>query len=446
MNTHVECYHSVEAFLKCLEAFDVCSNPFESYAFYSVYLRYHHCANFYFFDVYEEAEKIAIIPMACTVDSKLMNTKYFRFIGYRQFNYEQYICRDEYVEKVHNIFMSYLAEQRYHSIVNFYDINNNTALYKLLDGSHLKRKSLKLYLCPCLRFTDSFEEFFKTVYSSSKKRTELKKFQKKLAEIGDFRILNVFDKESHDCNKKYLDQIYRVHSERFAKVYATSLFGSQKMRPYYSDLIESLMRDKKGFISLLLMDEVVIAFIFCLTNGEILIDWIPAFDPAFSKYSLGIVQYKMLFEEMCAPDVLYKTFDYSKGSSVYKRKWAKEETANYQFVVQTSKQNLFSWMLYNLESFKFSFKCYLREKGVLTWIKELLGKLLAFLKGKKNDEKVIQFRYSEGASTAEHLKYSAIVNHPVEVRRELLDCIYQGWRLDGIEENGKELIAYMSKD
>lgn len=444
-NIKVECYHSKDQFLENLRTFDVCSNPFESYAFCSVFLKYHPTGNFYFFDIFENDKKIAIIPMECTVDSNLMNTKYFRFIGYREFNYEQYICRNEDVEKVHKYFIDYLAKQSYRSVVNFYDINDGTKLYTLLKDSPLKKKSLKLYLCPCLHFTDTFDEFFTTVYPSSKKRTELKKFQKKLADIGEFRILNIDDKESHDANKMYLDQIYRVHAERFAKVYATSFFGSPKMRPYYSELIESLMKDKKGHISLLLMDEVVIAFIFCLTNGETLIDWIPAFDPAYSKFSLGIVQYKMLFEEMCSPDVPYKIFDYSKGSSVYKRKWAKEETANFQFVMSTSKSNFFSWLLFIIEKNKFVLKCFLREKGILNWIKETLGKMLSMAKKEESSGTKAVINYVENEACTEKLKYSSIVGYPVEARRAILDANYQGWKLSSIEEKGKDLVIVMKK-
>ena len=437
------CNHNTEVFLKDVKGFDVSSNPFLSYAFLSVYLKYYPKGNFYFFNIYERGRLIAIIPMECTVDSRLMNLKYFRFIGYRQFNYEQYICNDDNIKRVHCIFIDYLEKQSYCSIINYYDINNSSLLYKVLSNETHKKKQLSLYQCPCLRFTNNFDDFFKEVYPASKKRTELKKFQKKLAEVGDFRIINISNHKLYQNYKQYIDQIYRVHAERFAKVYATSFFGSPKMRPYYSELIESLLKYEKGYISLLLMDEVVIAFIFCLTNGETLIDWIPAFDPAFSKYSLGIVQYKMLFEEMCAPSVPYKVFDYSKGSSVYKRKWAKEETINYQFIIQTSKQNLISQIVYYFEKTKFSFKCYLREKGVLEMVKDKLGMFLSHFKDNNKINGKVETSIIEASAPTFH--YSDYITYPVEVRRNILDSMYQGAKLVDITLQNGIISIKMSK-
>lgn len=434
-NTKVLCYHEVDKLLNDIKQFDVSENPFLSYAFLSVYLKYYPEGNFYFFNILEDERIIAIIPFECTFESALLNIKKFRFIGYRNFNYEQYICLNKDMEKVHNIFMSYLEEQKCSVVLNIYDINNASPLYGVLEKDVHPYKKLQLYACPCLHFTENFEEFFKNIYTSSKKRTELKKFQRKVSELGNFKIVNIEDKHSYDANQNYINQIYKVHSERFANVYATSFFGSEKMRPYYSELIKSLMYGEKAHLSLLILDEVVIAFIFCLTNGKVLIDWIPAFDPAFAKYSLGIVQYKMLFEEICNQGK-YELFDYSKGSSVYKRKWAKEETLNYQFVMNLSKTNPFAWALYLLDKYMFTFKVYLREKGMLSLIKHKLGEFLAW---KNKDKNVVSNLVVTNLDNFEgedyKLNYADINNYPVDTREVVLSAIYQGKRVVKVSEN-----------
>lgn len=442
--TRVVCYHSVDVFLDNLKAFDVSSNPYGSYAYLSVFLKHHPNGNYYFFDIFENEKKIAIVPFECSIDSKLFRVKYFRFVGYmNSTNYEQYICRDDDMLKVHNIFIAYLNEQQYRVIINYYDINSASPLYSILTDSELKKSVNYLYVCPCLRFSDNFDEFFKGAFPASKKRTELKKFQRKLFEIGDMRMVNIDDEESYKKNKLYIDQIYRVHSERFADVYATSFFGSPKKRPYYSELIESLMKGHNGFLSLLVLDEVVIAFILCLTNGEVLVDWIPAFDPSFSKYSLGIVQYKMLFEELCSPNYSYKVFDYSKGSSVYKRKWAKEETANYQFVVRLKRSNIFSLFIYCFETNRFKLKCYFRRKGLLKKAKILIGRVLAWRRKDNNAVSNIDRRYVETAQADKVFKYSDIISYPVNVREDVLNSLYNGERLQSIEKkDGKVIITY----
>ena len=433
-NNRVECYHDVERFLETLKIYDVSENPFLSYAFLSVYLKHFPKGNFYFFNIYEENQLIAIIPFECTFESCLLSIKKFRFIGYRQFNYEQYICKDNDTGKVHQIFMMYLESQKYSVVLNVYDINSASPLFSILEKETRSNKKLALYSCPCLHFTENFDDFFKTVYSSSKKRSELKKFQKKVSELGEFKIVNIEDQESYDKNQLYLNQIYKVHSERFAGVYATSFFGSEKMRPYYSELIKSLMYGCRGHISLLILDEIVIAFIFCLTNGKVLIDWIPAFDPAFARYSLGIVQYKMLFEDICNQGK-YELFDYSKGSSVYKRKWAKEETLNYQFIMNLSKFNPIASLVYLIDKCKFSLKVYLREKGVLSFIKHKLGEILEWKN--KDTKRVANLKITNLENYGGNdykFNYATINNFPIETRETVLSALYQGKRVISVNE------------
>lgn len=433
-NNRIECYHEVDKFLMTLKAHDVSEDPFLNYAFLSVYLKYFPNGNFYFFNIYEDKKLLAIVPFECTFESNLLAIKKFRFIGYRQFNYEQYICKDSDMDKVHQIFMMYLESQKYSVVLNIYDINSASPLYDILDKETRPNKKLALYSCPCLHFTESFEDFFKTVYSSSKKRAELKKFQKKVSELGEFKIVNIEDQESYYKNEQYLNQIFKVHTERFSGVYATSFFGSENMRPYYSELIKSLMYGNKGHISLLILDEIVIAFIFCLTNGKVLIDWIPAFDPAFARYSLGIVQYKMLFEDICNQGK-YQLFDYSKGSSVYKRKWAKEETLNYQFIINLSKFNLIASLLYIIDKCKYTFKVYLREKGVLSFVKHKLGEILEWKNKdikKISNLKVTNIDNYEGSDY--RFNYSEINNFPIETREAVLSALYQGKRIVSVTE------------
>lgn len=434
-NINIKVYHDVDEFLDSVKSFDVSYNPYLSYAFLSVFLKYFKADKYFFFNIYEDSKLIAIVPFECTFESCLLNVKKFRFIGYRQFNYEQYICEDKDMAKVHKVFIEYLEVQKYSVILNIYDINNASPFYKVLQEDLHQKKELQLYGCPCLHFMDNFEDFFKSVYTSSKKRSELKKFQKKVTELGKFKLVNIENKKEYDENIHYINQIYKVHAERFAGVYATSFFGSEKMRPYYSELIKSLMYGERGHISLMVLDEVVIAFVFCLTNGTVLIDWIPAFDPAFSRYSLGIVQYKMLFEEICNQGK-YEIFDYSKGLSVYKSKWAKDVTYNYQLVMNLSRSNPFAHLLYAIDKVKFSFKVYLRQKGVLKWAKFKIGEFLAWKNKGKEQVSSLKVTILENYDGEDYkLDYSEINNYPVETREAVLSALYQGKRVIKVLEN-----------
>lgn len=434
-NIKVKVYHEENEFLDSVKNFDVSFNPYLSYAFLSVFLKYFKVKKYYFFNIYEGGDLIGIVPFECTFESALLNVKKFRFIGYRQFNYEQYICEDKDMGKVHKVFMEYLEAQKYSAVLNIYDINSASPCYKVLQEDQHSKKVLQLYGCPCLHFMDNFDDFFKSVYTSSKKRSELKKFQKKVTGLGNFKLVNIEDKKGYDENVNYINQVYKVHSERFAGVYATSFFGSEKMRPYYSELIKSLMYHERGHLSLMVLDDVVIAFVFCLTNGTVLIDWIPAFDPAFARYSLGIVQYKMLYEEICNQGK-YKLFDYSKGFSVYKSKWAKEVTYNYQFVINLSRLNPFAYLLYTFDKAKFSLKVFLRKKGILKWAKFKIGEFLAWKNKGKDKGSSLKVTMLENFDGEEYkLNYREIHNYPVDTREVVLSALYQGKRVVKVSEN-----------
>jgi len=77
----IDCYNEIEQFLDSVKAFDVSSNPFLSYSFLSVYLKYFPKGDFCFLNVLEDEELIGIIPLEYTLNSKILRVKKLRFIG-----------------------------------------------------------------------------------------------------------------------------------------------------------------------------------------------------------------------------------------------------------------------------------------------------------------------------------------------------------------------------
>ncbi len=437
-------YKDKEVFLKHLAGFDIAENPYQSYAFYSVFFKNNVSGNYIFYEMHESGKLIAIVPVDCNGHNRLTGVTKMRFIGYRKFNYQQYICHNNDVKRVHEAFIEHIKKQKV--VFDFYDISDATPLYSVLSESKLSKAQIQLYCCPWIRINNDFETFFKETFTSSKKRTELKKFQKRLAELGELKLINVYDEQTYQDNLSYLEQIYRVHKERFANVYATSFFGSESKRAYYSELIETLMKYKKGYISLVVLDDITIAFIFCLANTKMLIDWIPAFDPAFSKYNLGTVQYKMLLEELCNNSSI-EVFDYSKGSSVYKSRWAKENTYNYQFIVNTCPGNLFCGLEAWYEKSLFRFKTYLREKGVLSWIKHKLGSVRAMMHKEKTEiaNVAVEHLPMDENRKAVEFHYKDIREYPVPVREDVLSSIYKGESVCGYKTVGGSSIIQMAE-
>lgn len=437
-------YHNEDEFLRALKENDVSSNPYQKYSFYKVFLKYNKNNISYFYNIYDSQKQlVAIIPMECTFESTFFKVRILRFIGYRQYNYEQYICDDSKVEEVHQTFIDYLKNDVVSTVINYYDINNQSELYRILNNEKFCIGSNSLYGCPVVELDGNFDDFFKRLFSSSKKRAELKKFQNRLIDTGQIELINIYNSETY---KKYgflIKDIYRVHKERFARVYSTSFFSSDNMRNYYDELLRSTLNSGDAYLSMIVLDGVVIAFILCLANTTTLIDWIPAFDPAFAKYNLGTVQYKMLFEQLCE-DKQYKYFDYSKGSSIYKRKWAKSETTNYQFTVRI-KDNLSSLIFSNLMKIFFAFKSFLREKGILSKTKHLLGALKNIDKKNENQNSKISIQKMPYSESLQKCAYSELVKLPVVERKQVLDYMYNGYFVTHVDNKKNNTIIYISK-
>lgn len=74
-NIKVKVYHEENEFLDSVKNFDVSFNPYLSYAFLSVFLKYFKAKKYYFFNIYEGGDLIGIVPFECTFESALLNVK-----------------------------------------------------------------------------------------------------------------------------------------------------------------------------------------------------------------------------------------------------------------------------------------------------------------------------------------------------------------------------------
>lgn len=417
-------FTNYEEFLAILKTFDVSQNPFQSEAFYRIYFHENPQQNYSFFDISnKDGERIGIVPFEVQKSSTFY--RIYRFIGYRKFNYQQYICSSENTQAVHSEVYKYFQAQRFACIVNYYDINDHTELFRVLSEDNCVKKVIMLYECPFVILGNSFDEFFRRCIKSSKNRSELRKFEKKLSQIGKVSLISISDNTSFDKYKQYISQVFRIYSERFKNVYNTSEFAKPENRNYYISLIETLAINKKCVLSLLTIDDCVISFVLCICNETTLIDWIPAFDPAFSKYNIGTLHYKILFEQLCSSGK-FKYFDFSKGTSVYKRRWAKEKTKNYQLFVHYNSNFISTIRMFTNQNI-YAFKSYLRANGILEKIKNAIGMCHQIGSGEKHYKYHINFNYNEVYKNENtYFSYAKIVNAPLEDRKHLLDELYEG--------------------
>lgn len=424
--------HDTDEFLSILQHADYSENAYLSYDYYRVYLKYFPPSNLTCFYVKDDEGKvIGLLPLT-------KNRACYDIVGYRASNYMGYICDKKNVERIDAEISLYITQHHSGMVINFYDVNTAAPLYPILDKQKWTSK-VYLYDCPFVDVAQPFETLFLTQVTKSKKRAELKKFSNKLDNVGKVELINIDDEKSWKQYGYLIKNIYPLHKARFSDVYIPSELCLYKNENYYTELFESLVTKEKALLSLLTVDGVVVSFLYTVVSDGIVMDWMPAFDPAFAKYSLGTVHLMKMLEYLCKQDK-YRILDFSKGAAVYKERWAKGKTDNYMFVRRYSCSPvslLQSWRITQ----PIKLKNYLRKKGVLDKIKDMLVII------QRNKETVSarqdgQYRIVEELPEDAHIipaTYDQISQTPFDIRQDILTAIYMG---NCIEMGAKDNVTY----
>lgn len=407
-------------FLKVLRHADLSENAYLSYDYFKVFLKYNPPRHFLCYCLKDAEEKvIGLLPL-------IQTGLCYEILGYRASNYLGYICAEADTERVDSEISEYIKTNYPGMVINFYDINSAVPLYAILKDRPFIT-STHLYDCPFVDVNQDFESLFTTQVKKSKRRTELRKFANKVEVVGKVEMLNIDDTESWNNHKKLIPGIYKIHRERFKDIYIPNDLCLHKNEAYYTELFESLVAKNKALLSILTVDDVPVSFLYTVISDGIVMDWMPAFDPAFSKYSLGTVHLMKLLEYLCQHP-RYRILDFSKGAAVYKARWAKNKTDNYMFVRRYS-SGMVPWMKSFCRVFPIKLKSFLRRKGILERIKSVIGKL------KKRPAANIQ---NESASFFDIVKefpaevketpfsYSKIEKAPTSIKSQVLSAIYVG--------------------
>jgi CelD/BcsL family acetyltransferase involved in cellulose biosynthesis len=156
---------------------------------------------------------------------------------------------------------------------------------------------------------------FNDYYSKLRARSprfcrELARRTRKLArEVGELRIAA----DARDAS--LLQTLIAWKSEQYRQTSHVDRFG----RPWLVELLDALLsvRDDHltGVISGLYAGDKPVAAQFGLRTGDLLVGWFTAYDMRFRKYSPGLIQFKMMIEELAAIGI--RTIDMGGGAKNY---------------------------------------------------------------------------------------------------------------------------------
>ena len=412
---------TVEEFLAILSDTDLSENAYLSYDYYRVYIKYNPQKNFVCFCVIENGKCRGLLPVYRT-------GLCYEIVGYKASNYLGYICKKEDTQWVDKEITEYIICNHPEMVIDFYDINSNSRLYNVLSTQDNVSK-IPLYSCPYVDCTQDYETLFMSQISKAKKRTEFRKFVKKLECIGEISVYNIDDKDKWENYGYLIKDIFQLHAERFADVFIPQNVCLHTNVEYYTELFESLVVKGKALLSVLSVGSVTVSFLYTVVSDGIVMDWMPAFDPAFAKFNLGTVHIMKLLEYLCG-NKRYRILDFSKGSAVYKARWATGETYNYMMVKRYRDTPLYRLKVETILT-PIRFKNALRKNGMLERIKEVLVKVQEKRKDTRNrpskiEKSIVFVTEPIDVSKTVEFDYAFIRNWPIEKRKKVLDSIYNG--------------------
>ena len=406
---------SYASFLDALRTIPGITNSFISYEYYQVLCNRlkNYEGKFICFEFERDGQIIGLFPLIRT-------RLHYVQLGYRYSNYLGYICPKEEVGSFDSELKVFIKNNHPGAVIVYYDINDSDDMFKILETVEIAVK-IPLYNCPYCSLGIPFDDLFKRQITKSKKRTEIKKFGRKLEEIGTVEVINIDNETSWNRYHGLFSEIFIVHQKRFHDTYIPDNLCLYKNQEYYTALFENLVKVNRALISIMTLDGHVISFVYTLVSDGVIQDWMPAFNPTFSKYNLGTVHLMKLLE--FATSNGYRVFDFSKGDGVYKDRWSDGLTKNYMFV-RNFDSSLRSITIKNVIVKMFATKTWMRRKGYLGKIKHLIA--WSRHKDTKEKDNIARVYYTDNTDAYDWIlfSYDSILQFSDHIQELLLESYY----------------------
>jgi CelD/BcsL family acetyltransferase involved in cellulose biosynthesis len=255
-------------------------------------------------------------------------------------------------------------------ILRLYDVDERSALAAAL--ARIKGVArIQLYPCPRAELWDGWEPYAQGRLSS-KRRSEMRRLERRLSALGPVDVVLIRDATSLARHERLVHELFELHRLRFERILNTSGFSNPRMRPFYEELIARTAQEGTLFLSVMTIGGQAVSFVLSLAEHDRVIDCIPAFDPSLAPFSVGHLHLFRILREL--PGAGIHVFDFSKGGSVYKAKWATSTSANLRLAVPYRLSPAGRAWFAALNG-RDAAKVYLRRRGVTAWIKRALGTL-----------------------------------------------------------------------
>lgn len=297
--------------------------------------------------------------------------KEVRFAGSPQSIYMDFILRRAYREQAIEFLVDYLLGMNGNVVFNLAGMPECSENYPLFKKYLAEKKVSALHtstVAPYIRTSGmDFDTYYRTRFSSHMQKN-FRREQKRLSEIG-----TLVYKEMDPNN---IDEIYRLHNQRWKKKLDTSGFSNVRSQAFFSGLFHEKTLAFRPVIRTLTLNNQVIAFQYGLFYQGRHLFLRSAHDELFSMYAPG----RMLRKESIRECFLNNTkfCDFGIGYEPYKSEWT-DQSRNMNTVV-FSKDNRISRLIFKAFYVKGKARSALkRHRFIVLFKRNTLGKIRYFL-------------------------------------------------------------------
>ena len=268
--------------------------------------------------VEDEKRVLAVAPLMETT-YKLFGLKLqmIEFVGTPHSDYHAFICLEKSLVCL-RMLMSYVREcLTTWDCIELKDIPENTEtarILKLISGEPMELEERKLDLCPSIPLPQTFEEYFRKLGKTTRKR--LRQGKRKLGSNHKVEFRRYDEIGSVEESMK---TFFDLHQKRFQSKGAPGLFVDETFRNFHLEVAKRFA--EKGWLRLyfLTVDDEAVSAVYAFLYKSKLYYYLSGFDPKYSKYGVGNLTTKNLVRIGIEEGL--KELDFMRGGHLYKTHW-----------------------------------------------------------------------------------------------------------------------------
>ena len=288
--------------------------------------------------VFESHKPIAIFPFGIR---KSYGARVLEFMGSSQCDYNTPLIIDEFsdhsnVKKIWNQTKKHLPK---HDIILFDKMpdrinDKKNFLIKNISCDHIYNSYNAI-------LPNTWEKYYKTI--PAKVRNDSRRQIKRLTKKGNLKFKTYKNIKDYDL---FVNKMIEQKRKRYKTTGAVDIFSKEAIRSFYKEIIEPFYDEKIIHLSVLQLDNEIIATHWGLTSNNRFYFIFPTYEAGkWGKYSPG----RILQEELIKWSIRnkFKIFDFTIGNESYKKIWTNDVIKIFFYIKLNSIRGLLFIMVFN---------------------------------------------------------------------------------------------------